>query len=104
MLESTSRAIRAICATDTTIKPDELRRALDALAGRGGAPAAGVIPRVISRSEAARILGVNARTVDLWARRGCLERVVPPCSTKSVGFTEDSIRALAMGVKKAGVA
>lgn len=106
MLESTSRAIRAICATDTTIQADELRRALTVLAGRvDAAPAAASIPRVISRAEAARILGVNARTVDVWARRGCLDRVIPPCSSKSVGFTEESVRALATGAgRKAGVA
>lgn len=95
MLATTKQAIAAILSADPSITKEQQKAflATTTQTPQGNAP----ISRVIRREEAARILGFSAKRCDQLANIGALKRVTVPGMTRSIGFTEHSVRAIAEG-------
>ena len=55
------------------------------------------IQRVIRREEAAGYLGVSVKRIDQLSSQGILKRIYAPGTTKAIGVSEASIRALTEG-------
>lgn len=60
------------------------------------------IQRIIRREEVASLLGVSSKRVDQLSRQGILKRVYAPGTTKAIGLTEASVRALTEGTETQG--
>lgn len=54
--------------------------------------------RVVSGKEAARILNLTKRSVQLLARAGTIKRAVLPGRSRGFGYLRDSVEELATGV------
>ena len=67
-MKTTETAVRAICAADPTLTPEQIDAAITALTNKPKQTA----PRAYSAKEAAGLLGVSRRTVRAYARRGLL--------------------------------
>lgn len=95
MLSTTRRALSAILDTDISITPEQ-KKIIMAVADRPlierKLPQA--IPRVIRPAEAAKCLGVSLRRVHQLSRMGVLKRIIVPGTTRSLGISEASLRAL----------
>jgi DNA-binding MarR family transcriptional regulator len=95
MLSTTRRALSAILDTDISITPEQ-KKIIMAVADRPlierELPQA--IPRIIRREEAAKYLGVSVKRVDQLSRSGFLKRIQIPGTSRAIGITEASIRAL----------
>ncbi len=96
MLHTTKQALAAILATDPSITSEHRKAILDA--GQLLPTAVAHIGRVIRREEAGRLLGVSAKRVDQLARAGILKRVGVPGTSRSIGISEASIRAITEAV------
>ena len=100
MLESTKTAIRAIAQADPSVTKEQLDAALDALAGNTAAGLVAPIPtdRVVTRRQAAEILGVKPHTVSDYCRRGWIRPIRLGAKGKlAVGYSLQSIRKLVEG-------
>lgn len=94
MLSTTRRALSAILDADISITPEH-KKIIMAVAERPSPeqlPRA--IPRVIRREEAAGYLGVTTKRIDQLSRAGILKRIHAPGTTKAIGISEASLRAL----------
>jgi hypothetical protein len=100
MLATTKQAIAAtvtaILAADPSVTKEHRTAIIAAATSQTDKPAS-AIPRVIRREEAARILGFSAKRCDQLASIGALKRVTVPGMTRSIGFTEQSVRAISEG-------
>lgn len=67
-MKATENAVRAICATDPTLTPEQIDAAINALSIKPKHTA----PRAYSAKETADLLGVSRRTIRAYARRGLL--------------------------------
>jgi hypothetical protein len=67
-MKTTETAVRAICAADPTLTPEQIDAAINALSIKPKHAA----PRAYSIQETADLLGVSRRTVRAYARRGLL--------------------------------
>lgn len=67
-MKATEAAVRAICATDPTLTPEQIDKAIAALSHRPKPSA----PRAYSAKEVADLLNVSRRTVRAYATRGLL--------------------------------
>ena len=99
MRSATKDAILALLAADLTATKAEREAIAAALAGKP-APAQTQAPmdRVLSRQEAARILGVQPHTITDYARQGRIRAV--RCGRKgarAVGYSAASVQALMEG-------
>jgi hypothetical protein len=52
------------------------------------------IPRIIRREEAAQYLGVGVKRVDQLSYSGVLKRIKIPGTSRAIGISEASIRAI----------
>lgn len=52
---------------------------------------------VLSGAEAARVLGVTPRTVQMLAKSGTIQRAVLPGRVRGFGYTRASVEAVARG-------
>ncbi len=52
------------------------------------------IPRIVRREEAAQYLAVSVKRVDQLSRAGVLKRIQIPGTTRAIGISEASLRAL----------
>lgn len=95
MLATTKQALAAILSADPSITKEQQKAFLATATQtpQGNAH----ISRVIRRGEAARILGFSAKRVDQLARAGILKRVTVPGTSRSIGITEASVRAITEG-------
>lgn len=91
MTQATKTAVLAIIRADATISDEERARIEAALQGDG---AAAKIPAVVSRREAAKLIGRTPHLLDYYARRGLLKRVRLGGSSRALGFSVESLRAL----------
>ena len=64
--------------------------------------ASNIMPRVISRKEAAQILGKTRGRVDQLARAGLLVKVYGVGTTRALGYSESSVKNLAEGTAERG--
>ena len=100
MLQTTIDAVKAILSTDPSVNEEDKKALVEAL--KKGPGVAAVHDRVLRRPEAARRLGVGVKALDLWKRRGVLEPVTIPGSSRALGFRESDVEALIAG-KSGGV-
>ena len=92
MLTNTRAAIVAILNSDPSMNKAKIKNALAAL--EGGAGSAGHPARVIRRPEAARLLGVSPKRIDQLAQQNILKRIVVPGTSRAIGYSEESVRAI----------
>ncbi len=60
------------------------------------------IQRIIRREEAASYLGVSVKRIDQLSSQGILKRIYTPGTTKAIGISEASLRALTEGTETEG--
>ena len=101
MNNSTINIIAAALKADSTVDKEHLARFLDLCRNGNVTNASGSIkkhiPRVIPRAEVAGILGVSKCRVDQLARMGLLNRVKAGGLSRALGYSEESVIALAEG-------
>lgn len=104
MMPSTRKAIAAVAGADPSINPAKLKAALAVLAGDGEGVQAGRDPldRLLSRREVAGVLGLSPKAVDVYCRRGVLERVRLGASSRASGILESSLRRVLESAKAVG--
>lgn len=95
MLATTRQALSAILQADPSISIEQRKAFLESALQPPNAAAR--IGRVIRREEAGRLLGVSPKRVDQLARAGILKRIVVPGTSRSIGISEASIRAITEG-------
>lgn len=93
MLPSTKTAIDAILGTDPSVTP-ERRKEIMRFALAAPEQVITAMPRIIRREEAARLLGVGVKRVDQLSRAGILKRITVPGTTRAIGISEASVRAI----------
>ena len=91
MTQATIQIIKTAVGADATATDEERARIEAALHGGG---AAAKIPAVISRREAAKLIGRTPHLLDYYARRGLLKRVRLGDSSRALGFSVDSLQQL----------
>lgn len=91
MKSTTCRAIKAIIDSDPSVTMDQ-RSAIHVVIGNPD-----VLPHVVKRDAAARLLSVSTTRIDQLARSGVLRRVVAPGYSRAIGIASDSIRMLLTG-------
>lgn len=106
MLKSTRAAIAAIAATDPTVKPSQLRAAIEILEGRSIVTAVDRTPvdEVLTLEQVMGLLHVNRFTVWRYGRAGFIKRVECPGGHRSLGYTKSSVRDFIEGRRRATVA
>ena len=94
MFDTTIRAVETVCALDPSIDRARLRDALRVLAGElGVSGVADANDKVVSRREAAQLLGVCPQTVSLYVRRGVIRPVrLGETGARASGYSLKSIR------------
>lgn len=99
MLNTTRVIIQSAIKGDATLDEAEQNQMIQALTacidGKQGTPLQ--MPRVISRKEAAQILGKTRGRVDQLARAGLLVKVYGVGTTRALGYSESSVKNLAEG-------
>ena len=88
--------LETLLATWTKATPAQRREIGNAVerAFTGTGKAAATIQRIIRRDEAAQLLGVSVKRVDQLSRAGILKRISAPGTSRAIGISEASIRAL----------
>ena len=94
MLDTTIRVVETVCAMDPSIDRARLRDALRVLAGElGVSGVADANDKVVSRREAAQLLGVCPQTISLYCRRGVIRPVrLGEAGERATGYSLKSIR------------
>ena len=98
MLQTTTAAIGSILKADPSITPDDRRAVLAAVRNHGrtdSPPPTG--PQLITRKQAAQMLGRSPRLIDLLASTGTLTRVTLPGRVRSAGFRKSEVVSLIEG-------
>lgn len=98
MLGHTRAIVAAAIGADNTITASRKKQIMLALETEGG----GVInqtaiPRVYSRDEAGRVLGVSPKRIDQLVKIGALRKTYALGTTRAIGITHESLLALATG-------
>jgi hypothetical protein len=96
MLTTTRQALTAILAADPSVSIEHRKAFLEAATHTPNAAAH--IGRSIRREEAGRLLGMSPKRVDQLCRAGILKRVQVPGTSRSIGISEASIRAITEAV------
>lgn len=103
MLKSTETAVRAICATDPSITPEQLRAGLADLAGETANTLTDQTPigRALTIKQVAAILGVCKRTVRTYGRNGLIRGIGTKDKRGNIRlYSEASVRAFLAGDAK----
>ena len=101
MLDATKAAIRAVLKTDATI-PESEQSAWTRLLAKGSPVSASScapdsLPRLVPIKEVQQLTGLTVQAIRRYARKGALERVLPPDAKRAIGYTEASVRAFLEG-------
>ncbi len=101
MLGTTSDAIKSMLKADPSLTPDDRSTILAAIKNHGktGSPKGEAGPQLITRKQAAAMLGRSARLIDLLAAAGTLKRVTLPGRTRAAGFRKSDVVALIEGTR-----
>ena len=100
MMEQTKTALVSVIRMDPTIT-EEMRKSALAILSGSSVPSREtfVSPRVVSRREAAIMIGLGPKRVDDFTRRGILKRVKFPGASRASGILCSSIeKAIEAGV------
>ena len=94
MLDTIVKAVESVCAADPSIDRARLRDALRVLAGEVDVVGvADVDDKVVSRKEAARMLGVCPQTVSLYVKRGLIRPLrLGAAGARATGYSVRSIK------------
>lgn len=100
MMEQTKTALVSVIQMDPTITAEMKKSALAILSGSGAVARVGcVAPLIVSRVEAAKMIGLGPKRVDDFTRRGVFKRVRFPGSSRASGILCSSIeKAIEAGV------
>lgn len=96
MLTTTKQALTAILAADPSISKEHQKSLTLALLTPASQPL-NAIARIIRRDEAARLLGVSVKRVDQLSHAGVLKRITVPGTSRAIGLSEASVRAITEG-------
>lgn len=94
MLPSTKTAITAVLNADPSIDKNQVKAAVSVLESKSNAKAYDTPDRILRRPEVARLLGVSVKRIDQLALRGLLRRITIPGTSRAIGYSEESIRAI----------
>lgn len=104
LLATTTRALTAILDSDPSVTTSERSRILAAIRNTGDSvapvPVGGATtqpPRIVRRREAAQLLSVSQRTIDVWAQQGILRKLQLPGHRRASGFRLSDIEWLVGG-------
>lgn len=99
MLNTTATAIKSMLQADPSLTPDDRKTILASIQnhGRTGEPKTEPGPQLITRKQAASMLGRSSRLIDLLAASGDLKRVMLPGRTRALGFRRADVVALIEG-------
>lgn len=86
--------LEILLATWTKATPQQRREIGNAVEGAFSGAAKNIIQRIVRRDEAATLLGVSVKRVDQLSRAGILKRISAPGTSRAIGISEASIRAL----------
>ena len=93
MLQATKKAIEAILSTDPSVDARKISSGLRVLAGEAPVQNEGDV--LISRSEAAHVLGVVPATITLYAKRGLIHPVWCGAGrVRASGYSRRSVQEL----------
>lgn len=97
MLEGTKTVLIGVMGTDPSITTEMKSLVLKVLSDGPGSVHCGVVdPLVVSRSEAARLIGLTPKRVDDFTRSGKLKRVYMPGCSRATGILRSSIEDVIM--------
>lgn len=97
MLTATKSAIKSTLELDSTISPETAKRALEILEGKSsGCISQAQLPPVLTRAEAAELLKVSVKSIDLYGREGVIKRAYAR-GKRCIGYTYESVKAVAEG-------
>jgi hypothetical protein len=94
MLKQTLTAIGAILESDVTLSPEQRKIIVAYVKNPSTSTPTAALPRIIRRDEAARLIGVTPKRCDQIAALGHLIKIMLPGTTRAIGFSESSVRAL----------
>lgn len=97
---TTTKIVRAILESDTTIPKGRVEDTLDVLAGNRKAVElkdGEKIRRPYSRTEVATLAGLSVKSIDRYAKLGLLKRVTRTGSVRSIGFDPSSVESFVKG-------
>lgn len=97
MLGHTRAIVAAAIGADNTITASRKKQIMLALETEGGAITENAIPKVYSRDEAGRVLGVSAKRIDQLVKIGAIRKTYAPGTSRAIGVTHESLLALATG-------
>ena len=101
MLPTTANAVKAMLQADPSLTPDDRRSILASIQNHGKDLAANSptdrTPQLITRKQAASMLGRSPRLIDLLANAGTLPRVTLPGRTRAAGFRKSDVVSLIEG-------
>jgi len=93
MKNTTEQLITLTLRSDDTIPAEHIEQALALLRGETSSSTQPKMDRVLSRREVQQIFGFKSpKSVDEYANRGAFRRIKLPGSSRSVGFSEESVR------------
>lgn len=86
--------LETLLATWTKANPAQRREIGNAIENAFSGKTKSTIQRIIRRSEAATLLGVSVKRVDQLSQAGVLKRITATGTSRAIGISEASIRAL----------
>jgi len=99
MLQTTTDAIKSMLKADPSLTPEDRNAILQAVRNHGktDTPRSEPTPQLISRKQAAAMLGRSTRLIDLLANSGALQRVKLTGAVRAAGFRKSDVIALIEG-------
>jgi hypothetical protein len=86
--------LETLLATWTKATPAQRRDIGNAVENAFTGKTKNTIQRIVKRDEAATLLGVSVKRVDQLSQAGILKRITAPGTSRAIGISEASIRAL----------
>jgi len=96
MQAQTRIIVQAAIGADSSISASERKSILAAFEGNG-INQADRLPRIVKRAEVATLLGVSTKRCDQLAKAGVLARITAPGTSRAIGYSEESVKALVEG-------
>lgn len=100
MLSTTQDAIKSMLKADPSLTPEDRNAILLAVRSHGRVPDArpsDTTPQLVTRKQAAAMLGRSTRLIDMLANSGALTRVKLTGTTRAAGFRKSDVVALIEG-------
>ena len=99
MLNTTADAIKSMLKADPSITTEDRNAILAAVRnhGRIETPRNEPTPQLVTRKQAAAMLGRSTRLIDLLANSGALTRIKLTGATRAAGFRKSDVIALIEG-------